>query len=468
MKKNAFYRISVMMMALLLLLPILTLPLYAEEKDPGTDLPSGKKDLPQKSADELVIFDFESDAKGWKTTGEGGSVAVGRDPLADPSLPDGECAHCLTVHCDEWFADYSLGVGYSFETPVDLAGWHTYEMSMLLPEGEEELGYVFQVRLTFDDQNTVEESFAITVGEWNTISLSLSEITTSLVLTGVDFLLLASDAEAAEITSFSLGRLRLTEPIDFDLTERFLFDRFSVGNAEAAFNEEKTALVLTLSGEEAILSPILTAPIVTGQTCLRFRIKNDSNCDQMTLFYTVRTRTGTLETQSKTLRLERQSAASYYDAEIGDLSALCGMECHFRDAVGKVTITSIRPCEPYYADAYATCGSLSSCRLDDDLSTISFVGDVSREAALANADGSIKIFRLQAKEDARSFSPAEHKPIAEGPMSTRFSLTYDITEDETAIFDRYAAYLVSHDQYALIAPAFYVANPDAVADKNES
>ncbi len=417
-----------------------------------------------------VISNFNSSDGGW-LPGEN-SRTVNLFAFSDDSTVGQPQRYCIEVLSDEVGVNLIKSAEVKYDEKLDLSEYRTfsYDIYAMPYEADPNANYLTRLVLFSEDGDSTELITRISPKEWNTVTADIGEWAgrDSVVSVHISLIIDTPSAEALE-HSFYIDDICASDRIDREMIGRYLFDRYSINRGTSSLSEDKS--VLTLYGQsegELLLNASVYMPQgKTDANCLRLNIANYTDSERLTARYTLQSENGQSEEKSVSIELDKQSDSRFYYMFIDEPSKLSRLELEFENGYGKIELRSITAISAYKEQSFLTCGSVSECRLGDDLSTVSFKGDVLREEALQNQDGSIEIYLLGSNDMPSEAELSELEPILTSPMTTRFSLSYRLPKRELAELQRWYLAVSRHNDgsFKLIAPPFQVENPERAATK---
>ncbi len=363
----------------------------------------------------------------------------------------------------------------SFTEPLDLSEYLEISFDIYAPVLAADSDAVFFARLTLVSENgdTTEHLEIIEGGRWNHVEAYIgswearARISEAEIAVAVDTSLTGSSAE-----HFYVDDICVSDPVDRDMTQRFLFDSYRVEGGSAILDADKSKISM-VSEADGILT--LEAEVFAPKTdyslnCLRLRFANNTASDTLTLHYSTTDSQVTTEDKIVTVPIKPYSGVCDYLVFVGDAAQLQSIKLIFNSAIGEVELVSINAISAYEPIEYTTCGRLNSCTVSEDLTTVTFSGEVNRETAIDNRNGHIAIFAHEAKDLPTAEELSQLTPLVETQMTTRFELMWRVPSDGTYGVDtRFIAVSVAEDgEYSLICAPFYIQNADSMARRGAS
>ncbi len=420
-----------------------------------------------------TIADFESEYGGWKK-GENASDVELVDFYEDPEDED-TMRSCLQVFCYEVDVNTIRGAKGDFSKLHDLTEYRklSYDIFVPLYEADPDALYFTRLTLTSSDGDTFENFADLTPAKWCTVSADIGDWAGRNEIVSAEIsLVIGSSAEALADNHFYIDEICALDPIDHELTARYLFDKYSLNGGNARLSNDKTMLTLIPTENAPLtLEASVSLPEYSNDVnCLRLNLANYTDNDTLVINYSTFDTPALSEDKSVTVKLDKQSDSNYYYAFVGDASKLRRIELRFGAGAGRIELRSISAVSAYQEESYTTCGSMNGCRLGDDLATVTFNGDILREEALFNQNGSINVYWLDSNIIPTEAELAELEPILTSPMTTRFELSYRLPQKSVSELQRWylAVSLRQDGSFALIAPPFQVENPERAATKSIS
>lgn len=363
----------------------------------------------------------------------------------------------------------------NFAEPLDLSEYLALSFDIYAPTIVADNDAVFFARLTLVSKNgdTTEHLEIIEGGKWNHIEAHIgswearSEISEAEIAVAVDTSLGGSSAE-----HFYVDDICASDPVDRDMTQRFLFDSYTVDGGTAILATDKSSISI-VSQTDGMLT--LDAEVFAPETdyslnCIRLRFANNTASDTLTLHYSTTDSQVTTEDKIVTVPIKPNSDVCDYLLFVGDAAQLQSIKLIFNSAIGEIKLVSINAISAYEPIEYTTVGNLNSCTVSEDISTVTFSGEVNRETAIANRDGHIAVFAYKSKELPTAEELSQLTPLVKTQMTTRFELSWRIPADGSYSLDtRFIAVSVAEDgEYSLICAPFYIQNAGDIAEKGVS
>lgn len=439
-------------------------------------LPLGVSGAERTAEPVYMLADFSASTDGFYAWDNVSSVAA-VDFAADPGIePDDYTPTRACLLAESMLLDVNLirCAAADFGIPHDLTEYRTfrYDMYVLPYEPDPDAEYFTRLTLTADDGDTMESIDGVTPGQWNTISADISEWAGRREIVSAEVaLIIGTTVREFNKNSFYLDDLRAEDPVDRTMTARYLMDTFEVTGGSALIAGDKSMITFTAQGGTPFSfgGQIFAPELKLTTNCLRLRISNRTAGESMTVHYSTYDTLAMSEAKSVTVALQPNSEAQYYYVSVGDVTKLRHVEFRFGNAPGRVELYSISAVSAYVPARLETCGEITACTLGDDLSSVTFSGTVSREEALANQAGSIRIYRIKGTDIPTAETLSGLTPAATSPMTTRFDLTYRLPgKDKDELHAMYLAVSVRTDgTHAIIAPPFQVQNPERAAAVSE-
>ncbi len=359
----------------------------------------------------------------------------------------------------------------NFREPFDLTDYRKLAYDIFVPvyEADPEASYYTRLTLFSSDGSSTEHLSHVKGGEWCHVEADIGSWHSRYSITSAEIAYVVDTVQSGYARdSFYVDEIYAFDTVDRELTERFLFDRFETENAEGAFSSEKTSLTIS---SDSFDSFSFSAAVFMPETeydvnCLRIRLTNNTVNDTLTLHYTTSDTQANTENKTISIPITPMSEKKYYYIHVGDASMLRSIELEFEEGGGSVVVESISVIPACEEEEYDVCGSVNICRLNDDLTSVSFYGEIDREVALSSQESRIAIYAYESDSLPTSEELAAVEPIITGAMTTRFEFNWQIPADNPyACYSRFLAVIVDPDgSYTLIAPPFYVDNPERRAE----
>ena len=360
-----------------------------------------------------------------------------------------------------------------FDEPLDLTEYLAMSFDIYAPLLAGDPDAIFLARLTLVSASgeSTEHLQMIDGGKWNHIEANIGSwdargsIVSAEIAVAIDTSLGTYSSER-----FYVDDISVSDPVDRDMTERYLFDAYTVegGVATLAGDKSKISIVSDTEGILSLEAAVFPPELDYSLNCLRIRLANYTDSDTLTVHYSTSDSQVTTEDKIVTVPIEPNSDVRDYFVFVGDAAQLKSVALIFNSAVGQIDIISINAISAYEASEYDTCGKLTSCTLNADLSVVTFSGEIGRETASANRNGYIAIFAHDTNELPSAHELSQMTPLVKTQMTTRFELYWNLPKDgKYDISTRFIAVSVGEGgEYRLICPPFHVQNLDRVAEKS--
>lgn len=360
----------------------------------------------------------------------------------------------------------------SFAEPLDLSEYLAMSFDIYVPELVNDSDAVFLARLTLISTSgeSTEHLQIIEGGEWTNIEAYIGSwdarrsIVKAEIAVAIDTSLGGSSVER-----FYVDDVCVSDPVDRDMTDRYLFDSFTVsgGSATVAGDKSKISIVSDTEGVLSLEAAVFAPELDYSLNCLRIRLANYTESDTLTLNYSTSDSQVTTEDKIVTIQIEPSADVRDYFIFVGDAAQLRTIKLILNSAVGRVEIISINAISAYEPSEYTTCGRLTSCTVSGDLSSINFSGEVDRETAINSRNGYIAIFPHETGTLPSAAELSKLTPLVKTQMTTRFELSWKLPKDGSYdITTRFLAVSVGENgEYSLICPPFYIQNADNIGAK---
>ena len=422
--------------------------------------------------EEVIIFGFsDGDSAAWSPGESVSSVAI-----SDFSWD--ENGHSYKRSCLEVVGKYSpidrlRATAASFDEPLDLTDYRTVSFDIYVPLIEDDNEAVFLARLTLTSAQgeRTEHLQMIEGGRWVTVDAYIGswdargEIAVAEIAVAIDTTLAKYSVER-----FYVDDICVSDPVDRNMTDRYLFDDYTVegGSATVAGDKSKISIVSDTEGPLVLDAVVFPPELDYSLNCLRIRLANYTESDTLMLNYSTSDSQAATEDKSVTIPIEPNSGARDYFVFVGDASRLQSIKLVLSSSVGRVEIISINAISAYEPNSYTTCGRLISCTVNSDLTSVKFLGEVDRETAINNRNGYIAIFPHETGELPSVTELSALTPLVKTQMTTRFELSWQLPKNGSYdITTRFLAVSVSESgEYSLICEPFYIQNADGIAEND--
>ncbi len=423
-------------------------------------------------SDSLMLYDFSRNTGEWKRSDNVKAIEVGMYDFGTTGAPD--LRSCLKAESHDLSVGLIRTIEADFDTPLDLTEYRSfsYEIYALPYDPDPFSVYYTRVRLFSSDGSSVENIVKILPSSWQEVSLDLSTWSGRDDVVSVEIsLTISTTVSQMNENSFFIDSVRVGDRIRRDVTERFLFDVFEVEGGQAAFSSDYSQLDITLSQTEITsLKATVFVPETKWQTnAVRIKLANKSSASQMTIHYSTYDTFALSEDKSVTVKLDAQSDSEYYYIDVGNVSLLRYINIQLENGGGVITIESISAMNVYRPEKTPVAGSISECKLSDDLASVHFTGSITRDEVLANQDGVIALYALSPSERLDMEKLSSTEPLLESPMTTKFDLSLDIGDRLSQIICAQFIAVSKHTDgtLVLIADPVYISNPERAAKYSE-
>ncbi len=413
---------------------------------------------------EYIIFDFAVSSGDWSAHENVHSAR--RKNL----LFDGDARSLLEVTSWGVRPGDMRTVGVEFKEASNLSEYRKIKYDIYVPLYEFDDNAVYYTQLTLNTSTGESAKYLELIGggEWNTVEINIgswegrADIISMQISVTIDTTLPKNGSY-----SFYIDDIRADGIIDRELSERFLFDVYSSTDGTAILSGDKKRVLMTPSesGKMSLEADVAVPEFEHGANCLRIKLTNHTESDMMTLYYSTSDTQVSSEDKSISIPIIPNSENRYYYANVGDVSMLHSIKLAFDSDAGSIELLSISAVPSYEPEKYTVCGAVNSCIINDDLASVSFFGQIDREVALENRAGQIAIYSYNGDGLPTPDELLNATPLAVGMMTVRFELKWALERDNIeAIYSRFIA-VVLHENggYSLIAPPFYVDNPERLA-----
>ncbi|MCI8388738.1 MAG: hypothetical protein HFE63_09760 [Clostridiales bacterium] len=415
-----------------------------------------------------VLYDFSTNSGEWSHGDNTKEAVVGRYQFGDDEAPF--YRDCLEVISHDLTVQLIRTVVVDFDDSIDLTEYRKFSCEMYAIPFEDDPSAVYYARLTLfsADGTSVETLTLIPSGEWTKVSLDISTWGGRDDIVSAEMgIKIITNSNKSHANSFFIDDVTAGEKVNRELTERFLFDVFDISGGQANFASDGCMLNIRLSPSviTSLEATVFIPDVEWKLNCLRLELANKSDLDSFTLHYSTYDTEALSEDKSLSIKLDKTDDSKYYYIDVGDVSMLHNIRMQFDGGSGNIEIASICALSVYNPEQYETCGSVDSCILRDDLSSIHFTGEINRDEVLANQDGTICIYALNSGNADEIASLNECEPLLTSPMTTKFDLSLTLNEASQEL--RYAIFAVvsRHVDGTMIlaAPPFCIQNPERAA-----
>jgi len=438
-------------MAAVLMLVMLMLPVSAEDAAPT-----------------YMLSDFNTTTEGWYA-GDNVKETAAADFAADPDEPE-LTRSCLSVISYNLDVNLIRSVCKDFSAPVNLKEYRTfrYDLFVIPYEDDPEAEYLTRVTLRSMNGDTFESFDTVRAGEWCTVKADIGGWAGRTELVSAEIsVVIGTSIRQFRPNSFFIDAVMAADPVDREMSGRYLFDDYTVEGATATQAGDKSMITIAaLTGDPATLKAEVFLPDMEfPANCLRIRMSNYTTAETLTIHYSTYDTAVQSEDKSVTIKLTPQTGPQFYYADVGDVSSLRRLELRFGEGTGRFELYSISAISRYHEEEQITCGTLTGCTLGDDLATVTFSGEILRDEALRNSSGQIRIYALNDNEIPTADALGSMTPVVTSPMTTRFDLTCKLPQTGFAELSRmYLAVSYRTDgSFSLIAPPFQLENPERAA-----
>lgn len=417
---------------------------------------------------ELMLFDFDSDEVSSGVWSCGDNVSEVKMVTHYFEESDNlNRRECLEAVSRDVSVNLIRGTRVDFFGPLDLTEYRTFAFDLFAEQYEQDPFADHYVRVTMysSDGTSTENIFVVRSGEWTGVSLDIGTWSgRSSVASAEIAVTVATTVGGSRSDSFYIDNVRAGDKIDRGRTARFMFDNYTVSGGTAVMTD--SYLDVGLSGEAMTTLDATVFVPDNGRelNCLRLRLINRSDSGLLILHYSTSDSAAQSEDRILSVRLEPGEDRCDYYLDVGDVGKLASIRMQFESGEGHIIIDSLCAMSAYRQEIVETKGSAASCKVGDDLASVRFTGEVSREEALSNQNGKIEIYAsLASSESVDINSLSSGEAILSSPMTTKFDLTAHITRDEI-LSSRFVVISRRTDgSAALIAAPRYIDNPERFA-----
>ena len=323
-----------------------------------------------------------------------------------------------------------------FASPRDFGGNETVR---IICRANAALGSTarFALELTlFAGEEKMTASAALPINLWCAVDLDIGSWQERDAMTRIEMRLVCTNGE--ETADLQFAHLRVDEPMDAELRERFLTDSFEArgGKVFLSPGAEMGYLVATDS------SPMLTATVLvprseTETNALRFVFDNETACRSITLQYAYSPDGANARSLSHEVGEGRQICLF----EVPDAARVRYIRIMFTGAKeGLITLRALNAVSTY-ENGIEHLGTVTACAVSDDSREIHVRGTVAHDIMIANRENRLALFVLNAWETVDGVLTDGRAPDATADISIRFAFTLPFAEGDYAALG--ASYLVA-------------------------
>ncbi len=318
-----------------------------------------------------------------------------------------------------------------FDAPRDLGGNETLR---LLCRGAAEGIAQGEQRLTitlFAGEDSLTCTAPLTVNSWCAVDIDIGGWAPRTALTRIEL-------RFSGTADLQFAHLRMDEPMDVGLRERFLTDAFTArgGRVFLSPGADMGYLVATDS------SPMLTASVLVPQSrtetnALRFVFDNETACRSITLQYAYSPDGANARSLNHAVGAGRQICLF----EVPDAARVRYIRIIFTGAKeGLVTLRSLNAVS-IYESGIEHLGTVTECVISPDGRSIDVRGTVAHDIMIANRENRLALFTVDPWETVEEVLTDGRAPDATADISIRFAFSLPFAEQDYAALG--AGYLVA-------------------------
>lgn len=419
-----------------------------------------------KADEKVFISEFDDSTDGFFS--EDRSHTLNKAQITDEK---GNLHSCLEVKSKKIPITALRTVKKQMAAPYDFTSYRKIAYSIFVPSYSDDGAAVYYARFSiYSTEGRVFESLeTVTGGEWNNLELDISGWSGRSSISDIE-ITFTVDTSLSRIVSdsFYVDDIYAFDSIDAEMVERFLFDSYSLTGGSVALAKDKSYISLFSDSTSSMrFSASLLLPTFDYDVnCLRINLANYTDNDYLTLYYSTVDERAVSENKSVIVPIVPNSDEQYYYIYIEDAEQIRNIDLLFGSNYGSVRISSVAVIAAYQPKDYDTCGEITVCNLNSDLSGIHFAGEINRETALSNSGEKIKIYSIGEGELPTRQGLDEMTPVVEGAVTAKFDLTWYIPKNtELSLLERYIAVIAPDgEDYLLIDAPTYVENPEIFAE----
>ena len=378
---------------------------------------------------------------------------------------DPERKEVYTIEVTDYHSPAWRGLMQNFTEPVDLFYYRTFFFDCYADSLGEEAEYFARV-LFWDESQQYEYKVQIEAGEWETVSIDISELACRERVNGIEVSIFAESSEAdLTVEKMSFGNIYVGDMMDKDMIDAYMCEDFSVYGGLIAEYGRDNITVEIVAREPALTSDIHVRDI-SKKNAIRYVIDNRSNAKKFTLLYSESSELS----GARRVSLEASEGYGVYIFELDEGVFPKRAQLVFEGADrGDVSIFSASMVSVYKSDIIKR-GEVSLVEIDRDADALIVKGNVEYNTAVGFSDYRLALYRLDIWEDESDIKDKE--PVTTVAMSSRFEFYIKMSELPLAT-EKYVVALISGQDSASAIPidsAKYISNPEvfsAVGKRNE-
>lgn len=401
---------------------------------------------------DYIDDDFNRATVDWEVSGGAAEAVSALD--SSPYSPF-EGSRSLLVKTDEYTAGETISLKKASTAFSNTADLNYYSVTFWFPEGMGEV--IVSLSLTAKRGGTYSTSAPVPTGGWQTVFFDLSA--SGLSGAGRQLEISVSASENGDFT-FLTDMSGASTYDDAVRRARYLAADYFASGCELSYRGE--IMSVALNGEEQYIEAL--SPIVndfSGDTGLRIRLKNNSSCRSLTLYYTTISSSEYSEERSLTCKIPDGSDTVSItfpipDAYTGRFKIVFDGSC-----TGDIEILSVSPTLCYTSGI--TVGTVDTCEISSDRKNLTVKGTLSADEAEKYADCPLYLYRLPLYEDVSAIT-TDRSASAEARLSGNgFTFTLRLSGNGSELFVKYAVMAYYSGTLVRIGNAVSVTNPEILS-----
>lgn len=377
---------------------------------------------PADYADGMV--DFNADYRLWR---DDTGAAIQRIPAEY----DGTTLYALSTYLLE--GEYAVA---ELAAPRDCGGNETLQVICCVAAEAGSTGlYYFNLTL-YAGENTLISEVALPANQWCAVNLDIGSWTCRDAITRIELRL--NRVGGSGTANLQFAHLRIDEPMDEGLRERFLTDHFTARGCTVLMSRgvEMAYLVVT-DNSPMLTSTVLVPRSQTETNALRLVFDNETSCKSVTLQYAY----SPDGANAHTLTLDVDTGRQICLFEVPNAAEVRYIHLSFTGAKeGLITLRALNAVS-IYETGITALGTVAECVVSEDGRHISVKGTVAHDIMIANRDNRLALFRLDAWETVEDALTDGRAPDAVADISIRYEFKLSLAQGDYAALG--AIYLVA-------------------------
>lgn len=324
----------------------------------------------------------------------------------------------------------------TFASPRDCGGSETLQVICNIAAEVGSTGLYYLNLTLYAGEDTLVSEVALPANQWCAVDLDIGSWPYRDAVTRIELRLIREGGSGTARLQFT--HLRIDEPMDEGLRQRFLTDSFTArgGTIFMSSGVEKAYLVAT-DNSPALTATVLVPSSQTETNALRLVFDNETACKSVTLQYSTSPDGANARSQTLEVGTGRQTCLF----EVSNAAEVRYIRLIFTGAKeGLITLRALNAVS-IYETGITALGTVAECGISEDGRQISVKGTVAHDIMIANRDNRLALFRLDAWETVEDVLTDGRAPDAIADISIRYEFKLSLAQGDYAALG--ASYLVA-------------------------